>query len=123
MLSFPDLGSAPAYCPETDCPRGRIRQARGRFVVGEPHNPAPKTKRCPRGMTVQTIIFPRSTWSASSAREWARGHGFKAGKVDTTSGFYRFRQWPVSRFTKRSFRTIGFGRGGIQAVVGCPKRK
>lgn len=80
-------------------------------------------KRCGRGLRVQTVVFDRSAFPRpSSALAWARKHGMRAAKIDTTSGSHRVRQESPAAFEAKSFRTIYF-RPGIAAVVGCPKRK
>jgi hypothetical protein len=76
---------------------------------------------CTTGMEVQTLLFPKSEFSALRAKGWAEKHGFKYGKVHTTGEFHRLRQRSPEEFVKGSFRTIAFGRKGIKAVVGCPR--
>lgn len=77
-------------------------------------------RRCPRGMTIQTLIFPKS-WTPARASSWARGRGFTVSKIDETSTSLRIRQHDPSAFTKGSFRTISIGKTEIRAVVGCPR--
>jgi hypothetical protein len=70
------------------------------------------------GSRVQTLLFSRDRYSSSSARAWARSHGYKSGKVDVTANNIRIRQESPGKF--RRLRTITFGHG-IKAVVGPPK--
>ncbi len=80
-----------------------------------------KKPRCPIGTEVQTLIFPRSSFSERQARDWARRHGYTASKVDETPATYRLRQRDPNRFEERSFSTIMFGE--VSAVIGCPATK
>lgn len=43
-------------------------------------------------MTLQTIIFPKESWTKQSAIHWLMEHGHKFSDIDTTSNFFRFRQ-------------------------------
>jgi hypothetical protein len=71
--------------------------------------------------TVQSLLFPRPEFSPSSARSWARRHGYRAGKVHSTGDYVRLRQHPPGDFKRGSFRTISFGGSGIKAVIGRPR--
>lgn len=79
-------------------------------------------KRCPRGLEVQTLLFPRDVdWTASRARAWAREHGFSSSKVDTTTQYFRVRNRNPNAFVRGSFRTIVLSeKDDVNAVVGCP---
>jgi hypothetical protein len=68
--------------------------------------------------TVQTLLFPKTRYSEKEACEWAKHHGFHCTKVDDAEHFWRVRQQTPSRFEKDSFRTVAFGEGGIEAVIG-----
>ncbi len=73
-------------------------------------NPGPKWA----GSEVQSLLFDRARWTPSTAKTWARGHGYKSGKVHVTDNYVRLRQFaPVARTQKR---TISFGTG-IKAVI------
>jgi len=63
---------------------------------------------------VQTLIFSRSAWTVSSAKAWARRHGYRTG-VDLKPNTIRMRQADPGEF--RRMRTIAFGQD-IKAVVG-----
>lgn len=78
---------------------------------------------CPVGTEVQTLIFPDAKFAPSQAKRWALSHGFKATKLDLTSGSTRIRQVAPSRFRPGSFRTIRLGDSGVSAVVGCPLKE
>lgn len=71
----------------------------------------------------QTIIFPRDRYTAREARAWLAKHKKKAPQVDRTGAFLRYRQKAPGYFDKETFRTIPFGRTGIKAVIGVPKKK
>jgi len=71
--------------------------------------------------TVQTLLFNRAHFTPASAAVWARGHGFKAAKVDASKPTLRVRQHSPSICQRGRLRTIPF-RPGVQAVV-CAKRR
>lgn len=75
----------------------------------------------PSATEVQTLIFAPGT-TAKAAKAWAKAHGFKAGKTDTSgTGSVRVRQHPPTDYMPDRFRTIPL-TDGVQAVVGVPKR-
>lgn len=79
--------------------------------------------QCPRGLEVQTLLFPRPDFTESAAKAWAKSHDMRYGKVDSTANYHRLRQREPEDFVAGSFRTIDFeGGDGIKAVVACPKR-
>jgi len=66
-------------------------------------------------MDVQSLLFSRAAgWTPSKAKAWAKSHGFKHGKVHTTAGQVRIRQFDPKGLKVK--RTVPFGHG-IQAVV------
>jgi hypothetical protein len=76
-------------------------------------------------MRTQSLLFDRSAgWTIEKAKEWAKKHGYKAGKVDVTDQYVRLRQLNPKGFTVK--RTVPFGKG-IRAVVAreetMPKKK
>lgn len=75
-----------------------------------------------RSTEVQSIIFDRQSWDLSDAKSWLRRHDRKIPDADITRDYYRFRQSPPSQFEPGTFRTIPFGRSGIKAVIGVPKK-
>lgn len=78
----------------------------------------------------QSVLVRRSRTgpgsSAAKARAYVRQHGYRAGKVDKTRTYYRFRQAPPARFKKRSMRTLCvshrlcFIRGRLAKKGSCP---
>jgi len=65
------------------------------------------------GGRVQTLLFPRSSFTPETAQTWAKKHGFKSGKVDVTDQYIRLRQLPPGG----RMRTIQFQGTPIKAVV------
>jgi hypothetical protein len=96
--------------------RGELPFAR---ALGARENPVKRgSRRRGRGRSkVQTLIFPRSRFTTSSAKAWARRNGFLAGKVDVTDRSIRLRQRSPSGFSR--MRTISMGPD-VKAVVGFP---
>ena len=56
-------------------------------------------------MSLQTIIFPKKSYTLSQAREWLKVNNYKYGKVDERKNTYRFRQrkpvYPARYYTKK----------------------
>lgn len=77
---------------------------------------------CKVGMEVQTILFESDKWTRAQARSWLLEHKLKAVKGVIEGNNLRYRQAPVSRFEKDSFRTKSIPRKGIKLVVACPKK-
>ena len=71
---------------------------------------------------IQTLLFDRDVFSAALAKAWAKGHGFRYGKVESTDNFHRFRQHDPSLYRPSTFRTIELTEG-VKAVVGVPLGK
>ena len=66
---------------------------------------------------IQSLIFPRSDFSESQAKEWAKSHGYKAPKTDITKNSIRIRQFPPSKIKSGdSCRTIPLG-SEVKAVL------
>lgn len=74
-----------------------------------------KPAAAPTGSKVQSLVFSRVEFSRAAAVLWAREHGFKAGKVESTKNTWRIRQLDPKLFAR--MRTISF-RPGVKAVVG-----
>jgi hypothetical protein len=70
---------------------------------------------------IQSLIFDRSMFSSTSAKEWAKTHGFKARSVDVQANTVRIRQFSPTSGTKGRWGTITL-RPGVQGVVTVPKR-
>jgi len=64
---------------------------------------------------IQTLLFARHVFTLRGAMLWARKHGFRASKVDSTENYYRLRQQDPGRFS--DFRTIELA-DGVRAIVG-----
>jgi hypothetical protein len=66
-------------------------------------------------MDIQSLLFGRDAgWTEGEAKQWAKSHGYKHGKVDITDQYVRIRQFDPSGLKVK--RTITLGRG-IRAVV------
>lgn len=64
----------------------------------------------------QSVIFLRTMWSVTIARKWLKDHKYKyKGKVDTTTNFYRFRQFPPK--SGRKYRTKALAVLGVKLVL------
>lgn len=70
--------------------------------------------------SIQTLIFDKDKFDASSAKGWARSRDFSAGKTDITEESIRIRQKDPGSFKEGSFRTITL-TSGVKAVIGRPK--
>lgn len=68
-----------------------------------------------RAMRIQSLLFSRPKYTTSSAKRWAKSHGYKTSKVDVTDRFIRLRQLAPGRFKVK--RTFPLGKG-IKAVGG-----
>lgn len=78
----------------------------------------------PRATRLQSILFDRTKWTVTRAREWLRAHKKRAPISDSTDRYHRFRQLPPDAFEKDKFRTITLSaEQGIKAVIGVPKLK
>lgn len=55
--------------------------------------------------TLQTVIFPKDSFTLNQAITWLRDNGFKFHKVDEKKNTYRFRQtnpvYPAQYYTKK----------------------
>ena len=66
-------------------------------------------------MDIQSLLFSRADgWTEGKAKEWAKAHGYKHGKVHVTDQYVRIRQFDPKGLKVK--RTITLGRG-IRAVV------
>jgi hypothetical protein len=43
-------------------------------------------------MSLQTILFPKKSFSSKEAIDWALNHNYKVYKIDVTDNFIRIRQ-------------------------------
>jgi hypothetical protein len=115
------------YSRATRVKDGDVTAARGNSTSrSNPHGgqmtlPFRANPRFPRATEIQTLLFDRRAFTASTAKAWAKQHRFKFGKVDTTDNFHRLRQNDPATFAKGMFRTIDLTTG-VKAVIGVPKR-
>lgn len=69
---------------------------------------------------IQSVIFPKGSFSKEQARRYLDRNDLKASKLDETDEFFRFRQKDPSRFKR--MRTITLpNSGGVKAIVGVRK--
>ncbi len=72
-------------------------------------------------LPIQTLIMSKDRFkTAQAAKNWAKEHNFKFGKVDETENSFRLRQFNPDQCKRGSFRTFRIAEG-IQAV-GCNKK-
>lgn len=74
---------------------------------------------------IHSLLFDRERWTPAAARAWAKMHGYSTryyAAAAPSEDYFRFRQLATKHFQADSFRTIAFGRAGIKAVIGRPKR-
>lgn len=79
------------------------------------------TRENPRGSRVQSLVFVRTKFTVAQAKAWAKKHGFRYGKVDTTERVHRLRQFDPATAQKNTFGTIKLAPG-VLGVVAVPKR-
>lgn len=77
---------------------------------------------CPVGTQIQSLIFDKSMFNLRQAKAWAKKNNFENAYVDGKLNTLRIRQKDPNLFVEDGFRTIQL-RQGVQAVIGCPKRK
>jgi hypothetical protein len=99
-----------------------ISNSDARFSKGGEFTGEEIAKRCETGMQIQTLLFPKINFTKNQAKNWAKEHEFKFGKVDETKKFYRLRQIDPSEFLKKPYGTK-IWKNGIKAVFACPKKK
>lgn len=79
-----------------------------------------KKPKAKSGKTVvQSLIFPKSKFTAAQAKTWARAHGYSTAGFEETGSSYRIRQYDPQHFSR--FRTSALGSRGIKAVIGVVK--
>lgn len=65
---------------------------------------------------IQSLLFPRSQFTESSARAWAKREGLRStGKVDITKNYIRLRQ--LDPKTHPTVGTIRLGDSGVKATI------
>lgn len=70
------------------------------------------------GTVVQTILFPKRRFTVAKAKMWAKKHGYRYGKVDTTKNYHRLRQLDPKKVKVRATITIS---KDILAIIGTPR--
>lgn len=81
-------------------------------------------KVCPRGTRPEALMFPKELYDRSSARTWAKKHGFPIREIEETKNFIRIRVAPKELFVKGSLRNIPMSeRYGVRMIIGCPRFK
>src|SRR5579871_6668811 len=74
-----------------------------------------EAKRSRPPMDVQSLMFSRADgWTVSKAKQWAKSHGYKHGKVDVTDQYIRLRQFDPKGLKVKRTKTFGHG---IKAIV------
>lgn len=67
-------------------------------------------------LKIQSLLFDKSKFTAERAKKWAKDHGHKAPKVDTTGKMHRLRQFSPEDCVADSYATIEL-TDGIKAVM------
>lgn len=82
----------------------------------------PRLRRRPRKNEIQTLIFPRSRFTPTTARAWAKEHGFRArnDEMDIRKRTIYVRQYNPEDFDR--LRSIRLG-DGVRAVYGILDRR
>lgn len=95
LAECPGCGNLPGYCECVEPRRNSLGHGRRTEIIG--------------------VHVPKAKFSATMAQRWAREHGFRVDKSDTTTNWYRFRQ----------LDSVGFGRvftktlpNGVQLIIG-----
>jgi len=77
---------------------------------------------------VQSLLFSKTKhargkkrWTETTAKAWAKKHGYRYGDVEAPAKYIRLRQFEPDS-AKWDYRTIAFGESGIKAVIAFPKR-
>ena len=88
-----------------------------------PRSPTRYSGKCPWGLEVQSLLFPKSEFEPWDAQVWLTEYG-KKPLHDETANYWRARQREPHEFFEGSLRTIRLGQGQsrVKAIVGCPKR-
>lgn len=66
---------------------------------------------------IQTILFPRKSFTIPEAIQWLDSHKYNHHKIDKTSNFYRFRQ--VNPTSHSNYYTITL-KNGVELVYEKP---
>jgi len=115
-------------CVNSDCPHKMTYEQFSNYLYAELYLDDMKYANggeifvCPVGTEIQTLIFDKSMFNLREAKAWAKKNNFENAYVDGKLNTLRIRQKDPAMFTEDGFRTIQL-RQGVQAVIGCPKRK
>lgn len=72
----------------------------------------------------QSIMFMRERYTPIQAKRWLKEHKHRAGKMDTTEDYLRFRQSSPTEIKKKGyteFRTEPIGDGSIKLIIAYKK--
>jgi hypothetical protein len=115
-------------CVNSDCPHKMTYEQFVNYLYAELYLDDMKYANggeifvCPVGTEIQTLIFDKSMFNLRQAKAWAKKNNFENAYVDGKLNTLRIRQKDPNLFVEDGFRTIQL-RQGVQAVIGCPKRK
>jgi len=73
-----------------------------------------------KARTVQSLVFSKTKFNRSSARTWAKNHGYKASKVEVTKNSIKLRQLPPGRYV--GFQTKQLTKG-VSVIMAQKKAK
>lgn len=76
----------------------------------------PGRERRRGAMRVQSLLFPKETWTVARAKAWAKREGYRYGDVDEHGRYIHLRQFDPAHLTV--VRTITLKGTDIQARVG-----
>jgi hypothetical protein len=79
--------------------------------------PRRRPQHAPDSLVIQTLLFDRDEFTRNEARDWAKAHGFRYGKVHTTATVHRLRQEDPALYRRGTFATFPL-RPYVQAVAG-----
>jgi len=115
-------------CVNSDCPHKMTYEQFINYLYAELYLDDMKYAKggeifvCPVGTQIQTLIFDKSMFNLRQAKAWAKKNNFENDFVDGKLNTLRIRQKDPAMFTEDGFRTIQL-RQGVQAVIGCPKKR
>ncbi len=75
-----------------------------------------------RKSITQSVVFPKSDFTITQAKDWLRRHDLKTSKVDIKPNTLRFRQHPPSVCQKEHFFAKKIQNGKVTLVLCRPKR-
>jgi len=75
-----------------------------------------------RKSITQSVVFPKSKFTITQAKDWLRRHDLKRSKVDVKPNTLRFRQHDPKVCQKEHFFAKKIKQGDITLVMCRPKR-